>query len=333
MHTIIKSVPALLICLTVTCSVTPAAPGVTSVEKIRVIKTYGSPDEHTFNHPAQVALDTSSGRIYVLDSGIPGVIIMDTTGKFIQAFPEKNLPPDSLEEPMNIHFFKGFVWVLDNSASRMHQFTTDGKHVGAFDTGFMPFGLTGTGEFLICTHLLGDEIIPYNMYTGEIPRGYSKKPSKISIMLGVFKFFSKMSYLTSGPSGNIFMAYRHKNRIEKYNERMRRVERVDLTEHVNIRPAKKEKTDDGKWVIDGGTMFARDICYDNERVYVLWRVEEPYQNCHGQTKLSVFDTELQKQRTLVLEECFESIWIAGDMMVGTSYRSDSSVIFYKLIQN
>lgn len=81
-----------------------------------------------------VAFDEASGKIYALDSGIPGmvvrdttaqrrmleydlspgdVIVLDTLGRFIRKFDYDLKMPLILRSFSDILKFQGYVWVLD----------------------------------------------------------------------------------------------------------------------------------------------------------------------------------------------------------------------------
>ncbi|MCF7828870.1 MAG: hypothetical protein K9N53_07840 [Candidatus Marinimicrobia bacterium] len=298
---------------------------------MRVISTSGEASD-SLHYPSQIAFDEKTGKIYVLTFGDPVVVIFDTIGRTLGSIDRSISPQDSLEEVVDLIVHRGFVWLVDNGSGRIRQFTLDGEYFGSFNIRAMAFSMTGFGDYLICSHLLGgDEMIPYNMYTGETPDGYKKKLSKISMALGMFNVFDRMMFISSAPSGTIYTTHLYENRMEKYSSELKRIKRVKLTDEKSKDSKTVKKSADGRIEIFAGTQFAKDICYSYERVFVLWNDEvSPQGDCEGKSNISVFNAELNLQYDMVVEDCLESMVVAGEHLFATTRSPRNAVILYRL---
>lgn len=110
-------------------------------ERINITEVKGE----GFHYPIGVV--AYKGRIYVSDSMLKKVFILDEKGKGIGEFQERLERPTSL----GINPSKGVIYVSDTLAHRIHTYDMNGKRVGGFGSNG-----DGKGEFNFPTHLWVD---------------------------------------------------------------------------------------------------------------------------------------------------------------------------------
>ncbi len=98
-------------------------------ESGKVVLAIGEADE--LKSPAGLAIDRSSGRLYVADSRLHKVRVYDSaSGKFLHEFGERGTEPGKFNYPTNLFFRNGRVYVTDTMNFRVQIFDPDGRHVG-----------------------------------------------------------------------------------------------------------------------------------------------------------------------------------------------------------
>jgi len=83
--------------------------------------------------PAGIAVDKSSGSIYLVDNADSKVVVFDASGKFMFTFGKPGTEPGDLSRPVPIYINnKGEVVVGDVMNARVQIFTKDGKFLRKF---------------------------------------------------------------------------------------------------------------------------------------------------------------------------------------------------------
>lgn len=83
--------------------------------------------------PAGIAVDSSSGSIYLVDNADSKVVVFDATGKFMFSFGKPGIEPGDLSRPVPIYINnKGEVIVGDVMNARVQIFSKDGKFLRKF---------------------------------------------------------------------------------------------------------------------------------------------------------------------------------------------------------
>jgi YD repeat-containing protein len=96
-----------------------------------------------FSEPKAIAINPSTGNIYIVDSGNDRIQEISSSGTFIRAFGSEGSGTGELSEPQGAAIdSKGYVWVADAGNNRIEEFNEEGKSPATFGSAG-----TGTDEF------------------------------------------------------------------------------------------------------------------------------------------------------------------------------------------
>ena len=212
----------------------------TEIEFVRKIGGKGTKfNDSALSYPFDVGTDLK-GNVYIVDAGNDRVVKLDPSGKYVFSFGEKGTGPGQFSSPVSIDIDKnGNIYIGDRDNIRVQAFSSTGGFEREFDSG------AGV-DFLRV--LNSGRIVMGNgvdfSYFGETDRQKRNRLVRIFDPSGNIKerFGEPLVYearstviadrsfrLAVDDNDFIYLAYAHRNLIEKYDAKGKVLMRIDRT--------------------------------------------------------------------------------------------------------
>ena len=179
--------------------------GMQAAETYTFVTKWGEYNYDPFNSPSGVAVDKSSGSVYIADTGKNRIMKFDPDGIFTKEWGKTGTLDGELQSPSALAVdSSGNVFVVDTGNNRIQKFSSTGSFLMKWGINPLSYGIA---------------VDPYgNVYVTD---NYSNKTLRFSstwIFIGELSgIFSYPSGIAVDSSGNVYVANSGNNRTMKFD--------------------------------------------------------------------------------------------------------------------
>ncbi len=172
-----------------------------------------------FTKPRGIAINPSTGNVYVVDQGNNRIEEFKSTGEFIRTFGESGSEPGKLSLPWGVAIApsSGNVWIGDYSNNRVDMFSETGTYLGSFGSEGStngkfknPNGIAFSGGNAYVVDTGNNRVQEFSM-SGEFVAKFGSKG------VGNGQFESPDAIATDPVSGDLYVSDYFNYRIEEFN--------------------------------------------------------------------------------------------------------------------
>ncbi len=172
-----------------------------------------------FSKPAGIAINQSTGNVYVVDKGNNRIEQFNSEGKYVGAFGKYGKEPGELNAPLGVAIMvtSGDVWVSDSGNNRIDEFSKTGESLGFFGSEGSgsgqfkgPDGIAFSGEDAYVVDSGNDRVQEFSM-SGQYRAKFGSKGT------GNGQFETPDGISTEPVSGDLYVSDYGNDRIEEFS--------------------------------------------------------------------------------------------------------------------